>query len=564
MTDRVFISSTSEDLKDYREAAIDICNSLGLVPVGMEFFGAMGPAATASSLRRVEESAVYVGIIAHRYGYVEPGHTCSVTQAEYRHAYRCGLERLCFLMDPGHPWPLKYVDHEHYVALTDFKSEIQRDAVRALFTSVDDFRAKLTSSLVGWQRDRAARAGRARNRPRPDPQGDPSDTDHRNELIRLRLICEEIPLYMLLESYQSAVGQAALLDGLTSASAILDRLAGLMVESTAIPPVLLFAMWLERRAATDSQCANLGAWVDGAAQRRLLDAATVEEARAVIGRRESARQAADRLLVRIDDEHAPPALYSLAVGLHRGGGDVDPLPAADDDAYYSLDEVQTTVCASVGEWTRSCDPSETVIEFLVPRHLLDEAFDSWTVDDSISGPAPLGVLYGVMVRDLSRMKASEPNREWRRRWTLLNTSERSANAGALQWIDPASIVTVASFRAWLLREENRNWACLAFPQFSGGETDRQLLITGIDMGAPAILWLRTRPPGGDPTLADLQQQLAVTPLPRLPAKLLDLRREAEQRASTDHCGRFLALLWDDPDRIPPADRLLAAPTLKRG
>ena len=40
MTAKVFISSTGKDLGDYRKAAIEECNRLGLVPVGMEFFEA--------------------------------------------------------------------------------------------------------------------------------------------------------------------------------------------------------------------------------------------------------------------------------------------------------------------------------------------------------------------------------------------------------------------------------------------------------------------------------------------------------------------------------------------
>jgi hypothetical protein len=39
---RVFISSTGLDLQSYREAAIDVCNRLELIPLAMEFFEASG------------------------------------------------------------------------------------------------------------------------------------------------------------------------------------------------------------------------------------------------------------------------------------------------------------------------------------------------------------------------------------------------------------------------------------------------------------------------------------------------------------------------------------------
>ena len=60
-------------------------------------------------------------------------------------------------------------------------------------------------------------------------------------------------------------------------------------------------------------------------------------------------------------------------------------------------------------------------------------------------------------------------------------------------------------------------------------------------------------------IADLETTFADTPLPALPAKVLDLRQEACELADAEHCGRFLALLWDDPHRRPAALPPLAAP-----
>src|SRR4051812_38746443 len=68
---RVFISSTGLDLKEYREAARDICLGLQLYPDMMEYFEAMGLGATAGSKQKLEQADLYVGIFAHRYGYIE-------------------------------------------------------------------------------------------------------------------------------------------------------------------------------------------------------------------------------------------------------------------------------------------------------------------------------------------------------------------------------------------------------------------------------------------------------------------------------------------------------------
>lgn len=106
MPPRVFLSSTSRDLKEYRDAAIAVCNRLGLTPVGMEFFGAMATGASRASKERLAGSSLYVCLFAHRYGYVEDGYDRSVTELEFDYASELGIDRLCFLVDPEYPWPV--------------------------------------------------------------------------------------------------------------------------------------------------------------------------------------------------------------------------------------------------------------------------------------------------------------------------------------------------------------------------------------------------------------------------------------------------------------------------
>lgn len=151
----VFISSTGMDLAEYRAGAIEVCNRLGLIPVAMEFFEAMGAGATQGSVTKLEVADVYVGIFAHRYGFIEPGRAASVTELEFDHAGARRLERLCFMLKEGYPWPPSAVDHEHIDELNRFKAKVNRQLIRQEFTSVDDFKAKLMQSLIEWQKHRA-------------------------------------------------------------------------------------------------------------------------------------------------------------------------------------------------------------------------------------------------------------------------------------------------------------------------------------------------------------------------------------------------------------------------
>ncbi len=154
---RVFISSTSFDLGEYREAARTICLRLNLLPDGMEVFEAMGAGARAGSLRKIDEADVMVGIYAHRYGCVDPADGRSVTEAEFDHAGDRGIERLCFLVDPTWPWPSESCDPPQDLRQTAFKERVTTNVICAWFTTVDDLRVKLMHALVAW----AARSGRS-------------------------------------------------------------------------------------------------------------------------------------------------------------------------------------------------------------------------------------------------------------------------------------------------------------------------------------------------------------------------------------------------------------------
>ena len=148
---RAFLSSTGKDLGEYRRAAIAVCNRFGIVPIAMEFFEAMGAGATQGSIEKLNDADVYIGVLAHRYGYVEPGYARSVTELEFAHAGERGIERLCFLVDPGYPWPPDSIDYENRAALSTFKSLVETSSIRQIFTTVDDFVAKLTHTLAEWR-----------------------------------------------------------------------------------------------------------------------------------------------------------------------------------------------------------------------------------------------------------------------------------------------------------------------------------------------------------------------------------------------------------------------------
>lgn len=146
---RAFVSSTSIDLKEYRRIALDTCLSLGVFPVAMEYFAATRDGAITGSLKALETADIYIGIYAHRYGYVPQDAKVSVTEAEYDYAKESNLPRLLFVAYPEAIWPAHHVDRgDSAIKLDDFKRKVMTESIVNFFRSPEELQAKLAISLI--------------------------------------------------------------------------------------------------------------------------------------------------------------------------------------------------------------------------------------------------------------------------------------------------------------------------------------------------------------------------------------------------------------------------------
>jgi hypothetical protein len=137
---KVFISSTYKDLIEYRAAAIRAVEGTNYQASKMEVFGARPDEPLDACLKEVEESDLFIGIYALRYGFIPEGADISITEMEYAHAKKLGKPIYCFLLDEeNQPWLKKWIEDEPGESkLKDFKRRIQTDHVCAFFTSSDD------------------------------------------------------------------------------------------------------------------------------------------------------------------------------------------------------------------------------------------------------------------------------------------------------------------------------------------------------------------------------------------------------------------------------------------
>ena len=94
----LYLSSTYEDLKEFREAVYKALKKSGYEVVAMEDYVAADQRPLDKCLADVGKSDIYIGIFAFRYGYVpleahgNPG-KISITELEFRHAEKLNQTR---------------------------------------------------------------------------------------------------------------------------------------------------------------------------------------------------------------------------------------------------------------------------------------------------------------------------------------------------------------------------------------------------------------------------------------------------------------------------------------
>jgi hypothetical protein len=147
----VMVSSTARDLPEHRKEVLDACLRQGMLPLMMEHLPASDAEAISASLKLVDEADIYVGVFAHRYGYVPKGNNprqISVTEMEYDRAVERNIPRLIFVMDKTHPLTIDDVEQgEGAVKLKAFKERVQTENIVNFFNSPADLRAHVINSL---------------------------------------------------------------------------------------------------------------------------------------------------------------------------------------------------------------------------------------------------------------------------------------------------------------------------------------------------------------------------------------------------------------------------------
>lgn len=145
----VFVSSTFEDLKTYREAARATIRRLGAVDIAMENMGSTEERAKDECERLIrEEASAFIGIYARRWGYTPPGDAASITVYEYEVAGEVCLNRFVYILASNARWPAQMCDAgDAQVRMERFKAQVRERHVVSFFSRRDQLAAMIAADL---------------------------------------------------------------------------------------------------------------------------------------------------------------------------------------------------------------------------------------------------------------------------------------------------------------------------------------------------------------------------------------------------------------------------------
>ena len=162
----IFVSSTFNDLRRERQAAVDAILTAKHIPAGMELFTAGDESQMATIKRWIDDSDVFMLILGGRYGAVEPSTGKSYTHLEYEYAQAKGKPYFAAVMSEGfldrkaREDGVEAVERAHTEKLNVFR-EIVKSKICQFYDDLKDLKliviqklAELIErpELIGWVR----------------------------------------------------------------------------------------------------------------------------------------------------------------------------------------------------------------------------------------------------------------------------------------------------------------------------------------------------------------------------------------------------------------------------
>jgi hypothetical protein len=149
MNHRVFVSSTYSDLATHRDEVQSAIRRLGASDVSMENFGSRDERPLDECVRVIsDECDVFVGIYAHRYGFVPDGLSASICEAEFEAATGAKLKRFVYIVDENVPWlPANIDTGQNQRRLDEFKARLRKQLICSTFRDPNHLASGVAADL---------------------------------------------------------------------------------------------------------------------------------------------------------------------------------------------------------------------------------------------------------------------------------------------------------------------------------------------------------------------------------------------------------------------------------
>lgn len=206
-----------------------------------------------------------------------------------------------------------------------------------------------------------------------------------------------------------------------------------------------------------------------------------------------------------------------------------------------------------------------LIEFALPHWMLDTAVETWALD-----MLPLGDSHAVVIRSADRTPKQQA---WRSRSEKFR-SERLPAKGAPEWgdlwVDCTDRRTIVQLNGMM--QDDTRLPVVALTSWGHGRALPAAARVALLSGAPVIVWQHKRCPDhrqaaangmaaacrGARFRAAVSDSLADVPLYDLPEQIWQERARMARDGGSASPSHGIAILWDDPDRVPwrdaPANR----------
>lgn len=190
------------------------------------------------------------------------------------------------------------------------------------------------------------------------------------------------------------------------------------------------------------------------------------------------------------------------------------------------------------------------LEFVLPADMLNLPVQLWPKTALLGEVVPLALDHPIVVRSLERIDTPHLRRAWKQRWINLSTGQVKS-----YWSKPNGVDYFDRLDAELSYDKSIMSVVLSQPPAPGNDTALRELIAALRVGVPAIIWHQA-----DCSSVEFREAVATMmadgDLVELPQRVARLRREALRQPAEPqgHPCRQLALLWDDPGRLPQPPR----------